>query len=77
MVKNRPKTPEIILGTSLIININIFNIFCFSTFSFQYCATPVFCQNFTKKTLNTGSKKYPKDKVEKAEKVKNVNIYHI
>ena len=35
MVKNRPKTPEIILGTSLIININIFNIFCFSTFSFQ------------------------------------------
>ena len=59
------------------INKNIFNIFCFSTFSFLYCKTPVFCQNFKKKNLNTGSNKYPKEKVEKTKNVKNVNIYHI
>ena len=77
MAKNGLKMVEIFLGASHMINDYFFNIFCFSTFSFQYCTTPVFCQNFKKKTLNTGSKKYPKHKVEKTKNVKNVKIYHI
>ena len=49
MVKYGPKMDEIILGASHMINKNIFNIFCSSTFSFLYCRTPVFCQNYKKK----------------------------
>ena len=68
---------EIILGASYMINNDIFTFFCFSTFSFRYCRTPVVCQNFKKKLLKTGSKKYPKEKIEKTENVKNVIIYHM
>ena len=77
MVKIGPKMEEIIFGASHMINNNIFNIFCFSTFSFRYCKTPVFWQNSKKKTLKTGSKKYPKEKVEETKNFKNFIIYHI
>ena len=77
MVKNGPKMPKIILRASLMIDINIFNIFLFFNFFFSVLYNPCICQNFKKKTLNTGSNKYPKEKVEKTKNVKNVNIYHI
>ena len=46
------------------INYNIFNIFCFSTFSFGYFTNPVFWPNLEKIALKTRSRKYQKEKVE-------------
>ena len=63
MAKNGPKMAEINLGVSNMINDNIFNIFCFSTFSFGYFTNPVFWPNLKKKALKTRSRKYPKEKV--------------
>ena len=45
------------------INDNIFNIFCFSTFSFGYFTNPVFWPNLEKIALKTRSRKYPKKKL--------------
>ena len=47
------------------INNDIFNIFCFSTFSFGYFLDLVFRAIFSKIGQNTGFVKYPKEKVEK------------
>ena len=74
MVKNGFKMVEIFLGASHMINDTIFNIFCFSTFSFGYFLDLVFRAIFSKFGQNTGFVKYPKEKVEKQ---KNVIIYHM
>ena len=68
---------EINLGVSHMINDNIFNIFCFSTFSFWYLRNPEFWQNLKEITLKTWSRKNAKEKVEKQKNVKNIVIYHI
>ena len=52
------------------INNNIFNIFCFSTFSFGYFLDLVFRAIFSKFGQNTGFVKYPKEKVEKLKMLK-------
>ena len=52
------------------INNNIFNIFSFSTFSLGYFTNPAFWLNFKKIALKTGSKKYPREKVEKLKMLK-------
>ena len=52
------------------INNDIFNIFCFSTFSFGYFTNPAFWLNFKKKALKTGSRKYQREKVEKQKMLK-------
>ena len=70
MAKNGLKIVEIFLGTSHMTSNNIFNIFCFSTFSFGYFTNPVFWPNLEKITLKTGSRKYPKGKLEKQKMVK-------
>ena len=70
MAKNGLKMVEIFLGTSHIIKKNIFNIFCFSTFSLGYFTNTEFWQNFKKIGLKTGSQKYPKEKVEKQKMLK-------
>ena len=44
------------------INDDIFNIFCFSTFSFGYLTNPVFWPKLEKIALKTGSQKYPREK---------------
>ena len=62
MAKNGLKMVEIFLGTSHMTSNNIFNIFCFSTFSFGYFTNPVFWPNLEKKALKTRSRKYPKEK---------------
>ena len=59
------------------INNDIFNIFCFSTFSFGYFLDLVFRGIFSKFGQNTRFVKYPKEKVEKQKNVKNVIIYHM
>ena len=48
MAKNGLKMVEIFWGASHMINDNIFNIFCFSTFSFGYFTNPAFWLNFKK-----------------------------
>ena len=53
---------EIFWGASHMINDEIFNIFCFSTFSFGYLTNPVFWPKLEKKALKTRSRKYPKKK---------------
>ena len=63
MAKNGLKMAEIFLGASHMINDYIFNIFCFSTFSFGDFANPVFWPNLEKIALKTRSRKYPKEKV--------------
>ena len=70
MAKNGLKMVEIFLGTSHMTSNNIFNIFCFSTFSFGYFTNPVFWPNLEKKALKTRSRKYPKEKVEKQKMLK-------
>ena len=65
MAKNGQKRVENFLGASRMINNNIFNIFSFSTFSLGYCTNPAFWLNFKKIALKTGSRKYPREKVEK------------
>ena len=52
------------------INNNIFNIFCFSTFSFGYFTNPEFWPNLEKIALKTRYRKYPKEKVEKQKMLK-------
>ena len=52
------------------INNNIFNIFSFSTFSLGYFTNPAFWLNFKKIALETGSRKYPREKVEKLKMLK-------
>ena len=47
------------------LNNNIFNIFCFSTFSFEHFLDLVFRAIFSKFGQNTGFVKYTKEKVEK------------
>ena len=47
------------------ININIFNIFWFSTFSLEYFTNPAICLILKKISLKTGSRKYPREKVQK------------
>ena len=53
MAKNGLKMVETFLGASHMINDNIFNIFCFSTFSFGYFTIPVFWPNLEKIALKT------------------------
>ena len=70
MAKNGQKIVEIFWGASHIINNDIFNIFSFSTFSFGYFTNPEFLLNFKKIAVKTGSKKYPREKVEKLKMLK-------
>ena len=70
MAKNDLKMVEFFGGASHMINDNIFNIFCFSTFSFGYFTNPVFWPNLEKIALKTRSRKYPKEKVEKQKMLK-------
>ena len=70
MAKNGQKMVEIFRGASHMINNNIFNIFCFLTFSFGYITNPVFWPNLKKIALKTRYRKYPKDKVEKQNMLK-------
>ena len=65
MAKNGLKMVEIFWGASHMINNNIFNIFCFLTFSFGYFGNPVFSTNLKKIAVKTRSRKYRKEKVEK------------
>ena len=65
MAKNCPKMAEINLGVPHMINDIIFNIFCFSTFSFAYFLGPVFSVIFFEFCLNSGFVKYQKEEVEK------------
>ena len=51
------------------INYNIFNIFCFLTFSFGYFLDLVFRAIFSKFGQNTGFVKYPKTKNSKTKNV--------
>ena len=62
MAKNGQNMVEIFLGASHMINNNIFNIFCFSTFSLGYFLDSVFRAIFLKFGQNTGFVKYPKTK---------------
>ena len=71
------KRVEILWGASHMINNNIFNIFCFLTFSLGYFTNPVFWPNLAKIALKIRSRKYPKEKVKKTKNVKNVIIYHM
>ena len=77
MAKNGLKIVEIFWGASNMINNNIFNIFCFSTFSLGYFLDLVFRAIFFKFGQNTGFVMYPKEKVKKQKNVKNVIIYHV
>ena len=52
------------------INNDIFNNFCFSTFSFGYFTNPVFWPNLEKIPLKTRSRKYLKENVEKQKMLK-------
>ena len=70
MAKNGLKMVEIFRGASHMINNNIFNIFCFLTFSFGYFLDLVFRAFFSKFGQNTGFVKYPKEKVEKQKMLK-------
>ena len=70
MAKNGLKMVEIFWGASHMINNNIFNIFCFLTFSFGYFLDLVFRAIFSKFGQNTGFVKYPKEKVKKQKMLK-------
>ena len=70
MAKNGQKMVEIFLGVSHMINNNIFNIFCFLTFSLGYFTNPAFWLNFKKIALKTVLRKYPREKVEKQKMLK-------
>ena len=77
MAKKDQKLVEIFLGTSHMIKKNIFNIFCFSTFSFGCFTNTEFWLNFKKIALKTGSQKHPREKVEKTKNVQNVIIFRM
>ena len=68
MAKKGPKILEIFLGASHMINNNIFNIFCFITFSLGYFTNPAFWLNLKKIALKIGSGKYLREKVKKQKK---------
>ena len=70
MPKNAQKMVEIFLGVSPMINNNIFNIFCFSTFSLRYFLNTFFRAIFLKFSQNAGFVKYPREKFEKQKMVK-------
>ena len=70
MAKNGLKMVEIFWGASHMINNNIFNIFGFSTFSLGYFTNPAFWLNLKKIALKTGSRKYPREKVENLKMLK-------
>ena len=70
MAKNDQKRVDIFWGASHMINDNIFNIFSSSTFSLGYFTNPAFWLNFKKIALKTGSRKYPREKVEKLKMLK-------
>ena len=70
MAKNGLKMVEFFWGASHMINNNIFNIFCFSTFSLGYFRNPVFWPNLEKIALKTRSRKYLKEKVKKQKMLK-------
>ena len=74
MAKNGLKMVEIFLGASHMINNNIFNIFCFLTFSFGYFLDLVFGAIFFKFGQNTGFLKYPKEKVKKLKMLKMLSF---
>ena len=74
MAKNDQKRVEIFWGASHMINDNIFNIFCFSTYSFGYFTNPVFWPNLKKIALKTRSRKCPKEKVKKQEMLKMLSF---
>ena len=63
MAKNGLKMVEIFWGASHMINDNIFNIFCFSTFSFGYFTNPVFWPNLEKIALKTVLRKCLREKI--------------
>ena len=50
------------------INNNIFNIFCFTTFSLGYFKNPAFWLNLKKIALKIGSGKHLREKVKKQKK---------
>ena len=77
IAKNGFKMVEIFFGSSHTIKNTIFNIFCFSTFSFGYFLDLVFRAIFSKFGQNTGFVKYPKEKVKKTKNIKNVISYHM
>ena len=52
------------------INEDIFNFFCFSTFSLGYFLNTVFRAIFLKFSQNAGFVKYPREKVEKLKMLK-------
>ena len=70
MAKKGLKMVEIFSGASHMINNNIFNIFCFSNFSFGYFTNPAFWPNLEKIAPKTRSRKYPKEKVRKQKMLK-------
>ena len=74
MAKKGQKLVEFFLGTSHMIKNNIFNIFCFSTFSLGYFTNSAFWINFKKIALKTGSQKYPRKKVEKQKMLKMLSF---
>ena len=74
MVKNGLKMVEIFWGASHMINNNIFNIFCFSTFSVWYFLDIVFRAIFSKFGQNTGFVKNPKEKVKKQKMLKMLSF---
>ena len=77
MAKKGQKILEIFWGASHIINKNIFNIFCFSTFSLRYFPDPIFRAIFFKLSQNSEFVKYPREKVIKQKMLTNVVIYHM
>ena len=77
MAKNGFKMVDFLGGASHMKNNNIFNIFCFLTFTFGYFTNPVFWPNLEKIGLKTRSRKYQKEKIKKTKNVINVIIYHI
>ena len=74
MAKSGPKMAEINLGVSNMINDNIFNIFCFSTFSFAFFLDQVFRVISFKFCQNSGFLKYQKEKVEKQKMLKMLSF---
>ena len=62
MAKNGLKMVEIFWGASHMMNDNIFNIFCFTTFSFGYFTNPVFWPNLEKIALKQGLESTQKKK---------------
>ena len=77
MVKNVPKMAEIILGTSYMVDNNIFNIFSFFNFFLRILFRPCFLEFFLKIQTNYRGSTVPKRKSWKTKKGKNVIIYHI